>query len=175
MTKLDKFADSLIKKTNKKATIINNPDWLKKVKNPLSAKKKFLNRTKYLELSRKLIKKAKKNKINSKIRTKIGSKLFYIRYADDFLIGYQGTKNNAKEYIKNIKNFIKSNLQLNCTGFKLISAHSDYVNYLGFKLSCPKKEETLTKNRPIREFKKLKNKLTMRKVNENSKYLKTLE
>lgn len=105
----------------------------------------------------------------------MGFKLSYVRYMDDFITGYYGKKSDVKESLKRIETFIKSNLQLNCTRFKLINARSSYVDYLGFRLKCLKKEKASSQNRLTRAFDKLKNRLLTRKLIENSRYLKILE
>lgn len=129
----------------------------------------------YLQLSKKLSKNAKKSKTRSGITTKMGCRLMYVRYIDAFLIGYYGKKSDVKEPLKRIEVFIKSNLQLNCTSFKLSNVYSHYVDYLGFNIKCLQKETVPNKHRSVRAFEKLKNRLHMRKLIENSTYLKILE
>lgn len=165
-----------MKKIEKKSVKTPNPEWYQMITKPLlNMKKKKLDWVEVLRFNKKIHRKARKNKIKPKIITSIGSKLFYVRHAGDFLFGYLGKKNEAKETFLTITNFIKSNLRLNCVGFKLKSAHSDIMKYLGFCLRYPKKSENLSKSRPVQKFEKLKNRLTVRKAIENSRYLKTLE
>lgn len=175
LTKFDRFLESLIAQTNSKPVVRRNNEWSLMVKNPLKVKFFFLNRMEYLQLSSKLFKDAKKSKIRFDIITKAGCKLLYVRHMDDFLTGYYGKKSDTKKPLKRIEMFIESNLQLKCTNFKLSNACSNYVNYLGFKIKCSKKKTVPSKNRPVHAFKKLKNRLLMRKLIENSAYLKTLE
>lgn len=175
MIKLDRFLELLMEQTNSKSTIKKNNERSLWVKNPLKIKNFFLNRIEYLQLSKKLLKNAKKNKMRSDIVTKMGCKLLYVRHIDDFIIGYSGKKSDVKEPLKRIEMFIKSNLQLNCAGFKLSNACSNYVNYLGFSIKCSKKETVLSKRRSVHAFEKLKNRLRTRKLIENSAYLKILE
>lgn len=175
MAKFDRFLELLIVQINSKSIATKNNEWLLIVKNPLKIKNFFLNRVEYLQLSKKLFKNAKKNKIRSEIIAKMSCKLFYVRHIDDFIIGYSGKKSDVKKPLKRIEMFIKSNLQFNCTSFKLSNACSNYVNYLGFSIKCSEKEIVPSKHRSARAFEKLKNRLRVRKLIENSAYLKLLE
>jgi hypothetical protein len=175
MAKFDRFVELLIVQTNSQSIVKKNNEWLLMVKDPLKIKNFFLNRIEYLQLSKRLFKNAKKNRIRSGIIAKMGCELLYVRHIDDFIIGYSGKKSDVKEPLKRTEMFIKSNLQLNCTSFKLSNAYSDYVNYLGFSIKCFKKEIVFSKHRSICTFEKLKDRLRVRKLIENSTYLKTLE
>ena len=175
MSKFDRFLELLIVQTNSRLVAKGNNEWSLMVKNPLKIKNFFLDRVEYLRLSKELFKNAKKSNISSGIITKMGCQLLYVRHINDFIIGYYGKKSDTKEPLKRMEMFIRSNLQLNCTSFKLINACSNYVDYLGFRIKCLKKKTFYTKNRSVRAFEKLKNRLFMRKLIENSTYLKTLE
>jgi hypothetical protein len=166
MTKFDRFIESLILETANKSMM---------VKNPLHIRFFFLDRVQYLQLGSQLPKETKKNNSKTKQIFKTGFKLLYVRHINHFLFGYYGQKGEIKELSKRIEAFFKLNLHLNCIRFKFINVYSNCVNYLGFKLRYQKKQETLIKNKTIRAFEKLKNRLTMRKWVENSKYLKILE
>lgn len=175
MAKFDRFLELLTVQINSQSIVKKNNEWLSIVKDPLKIKNFFLNRVEYLQLSKKLFKNAKKNKIKSGITVKIGCKLLYVRHIDDFMLGYSGKKSDVKESLKRVEMFIKSNLQLSCTSFKLSNACSNYVNYLGFRIKCVKQEIVPSKHRSARAFEKLKNRLRVRKLIENSAYLKILE
>lgn len=175
MTKFDRFLELLSVQIKSKSVAKGNNECYLMEKNPLKIKNFFLNRVEYLQLSKKLFKNAKKSKIRSSIITKMGCQLWYVRYIHDFIIGYCGKKSDIKEPLKRIEMFIRSNLQLNCTCFKLINAYSNHVDYLGFSIKCSKKKTPDIKSRSARAFEKLKNRLLMRKLIENSTYLKTLE
>lgn len=122
MTKFDRFLESLMVQINRKSIVGKNNECSLMVKNTLKKKAFFLNRIEYLQLSKELFKKAKKSKDRSETITKMGCKLFYVRHIDNFIIGYYGKKSDVKEPLKRIEMFIRSNLQLNCTSFKLINA-----------------------------------------------------
>lgn len=175
MIKFDRFLELLMVQTNRRLIAKENNELSLMVKSPLKIKNFFLNRVEYLRLSKELFKNAKKSNIRPGIITKMGSQLLYVRHINDFIIGYYGKKSGIKEPLKRIEMFIRSNLQLNCTSFKLINACTNYVDYLGFSIKCSKKRTFYTKKRSVRAFEKLKNRLFTRKLIENSTYLKTLE
>ena len=175
MVKFDRFLELLSVQTKSEAIAKKNNECYLMEKNSLKIKNFFLNRVEYLQLSKKLFNNAKKGKVRSSIITKMGCQFLHVRYIHDFVIGYCGKKSYIKEPLKRIEMFIRSNLQLNCTSFKLINACSNHVDYLGFSLKCSKKRIPDTKSRSACAFDKLKNRLFMRKLIENSTYLKTLE
>lgn len=51
-------------------------------------------------------------KLPSKIHSKDGYRIYYVRYADDFLIGVNGSKKRAEELRDNIKTYLESKLSL---------------------------------------------------------------
>lgn len=60
------------------------------------------------------------------------SRLYYVRYADDFLLGYVGSKKTANDIYEEIQNFLKEKLAFNCNKSKTGVVHSSvHVKYLG--------------------------------------------
>ncbi len=67
------------------------------------------------------------------------NRLYYTRYADDFILGYIGTKNRAEEIFQEIIDFLKNNLNLEISRDKSkVVFGSDGVSFLGYKISIPK-------------------------------------
>lgn len=63
------------------------------------------------------------------------NRLTYSRYADDFLLGYRGTKIEAREILGEILNFCESTLNMGVNPDKTGIAHKeDGVIYLGYKI-----------------------------------------
>nr|QFP99053.1 hypothetical protein [Rhizaria sp.] len=60
--------------------------------------------------------------------------IYYVRYADDFLLGINGPRSLAVEVKKEISTFISSDLHFECSKAGLHHALSDWVDYLGFSL-----------------------------------------
>ena len=63
-------------------------------------------------------------------------KLNYIRYADDFILGFAGTKTEAKEIKNEISNFLKDNLNLELSQEKTLITHAitEKARFLGYEL-----------------------------------------
>ncbi len=68
---------------------------------------------------------------------KIGYKrLSYVRYADDFLLGFIGSKDEAKEIKEKIQTFLALNLKLELSAEKTLitNATSFPANFLGYEI-----------------------------------------
>jgi len=64
-------------------------------------------------------------------------RLRYIRYADDFLLGYAGTKAEAEEIKAKLGNFLRDNLKLELSQNKTLITHaqSEKAKFLGYHVS----------------------------------------
>lgn len=63
------------------------------------------------------------------------SRLYYARYADDFILGYVGTKKNANEIFEVIQTFLKDKLFFTCNKSKTGVVHSSvHTKYLGTRI-----------------------------------------
>ncbi|MEE1132727.1 MAG: reverse transcriptase/maturase family protein [Caryophanon sp.] len=72
-------------------------------------------------------------------------KLSYVRYADDFLIGIIGTKEDAERIKRKIKSFLKTELDLELSEEKTLVTHvSKRAKFLGYEITkrVPKLERT---------------------------------
>jgi retron-type reverse transcriptase len=84
-------------------------------------------------------------------------RLKYVRYADDFLIGVIGSKEDSKKIKEDVKNFLKSNLKLELSDEKTLITHAEKTaKFLGYEISInksnlAKKDKT---GRMIRSFNK---------------------
>lgn len=78
-----------------------------------------------------------RSKMVSKIPTK-GYRIYYVRYADDFLIGINGTRTQAVKLRKEIQKFLqeKLELQLNMDKTKITSAINGRAKFLGAELKA---------------------------------------
>lgn len=62
-------------------------------------------------------------------------RLKYVRYADDFLIGIIGSKQDAKEIKEDIKNFLDQKLKLELSDEKTLITHTeDSAHFLGYEI-----------------------------------------
>lgn len=146
----DLFMENLIKEfsTDKKKVSINNPEYeytYRKIRNQFKNLKKYLIE-KGLKYSRNLKKTCQKifikwkglkqkvkdvKKMNSTIRTE--NRIYYNRYADDFVIGIIGDKQFAEMIKAKITIFLKEELLLDLSEEKTkITYAIDGFNYLGY-------------------------------------------
>ncbi len=140
LDKLDKYIMEYVRKFDKGKTTTRKPyegrtnlDWQKKV-----AMKKLKNVRD--ENERKEI--VKQLKVIDKERLQIPSfdemddgykRLKYVRYADDFLIGVIGSKEDSQRIKEDIKNFLMSELKLELSEDKTLITHSKKVaKFLGY-------------------------------------------
>jgi group II intron reverse transcriptase/maturase len=62
-------------------------------------------------------------------------RLKYVRYADDFLLGYIGSEKEAYEIMEKIKGYLRTSLQLDCSEDKTkVALHTTGVRFLGYDL-----------------------------------------
>lgn len=52
-------------------------------------------------------------------------KIYYVRYADDFLMGVDGPREVARTILDQVKNYISSNLHFTCSKAELLHARSN--------------------------------------------------
>jgi group II intron reverse transcriptase/maturase len=64
------------------------------------------------------------------------SRLWYVRYADDFLLGFVGPKNEAGNIKRKLSDFIKQKLHMELNEKKTLitHAHDDYARFLGYDI-----------------------------------------
>jgi len=64
-------------------------------------------------------------------------RLRYVRYADDFLLGYAGTKDEAEEMKRKIKEWLRDNLKLTLSDEKTLITHAttQKARFLGYDIA----------------------------------------
>jgi group II intron reverse transcriptase/maturase len=84
-------------------------------------------------------------------------KLRYIRYADDFLLGYTGTKEEAEEIKTRIGVFLRDSLKLELSEEKTLITHgrTESARFLGYDLVTLQVDDRITKTRDGREMRML--------------------
>lgn len=69
-------------------------------------------------------------------------KLYYVRYADDWLIGVHGSKQDCVLIKQNISDFLKNQLKLTLSEEKTLITHSDQkIRFLGYDVSVSRSQE----------------------------------
>jgi retron-type reverse transcriptase len=102
-------------------------------------------------------------------------RVYYVRYADDYLIAVKGPKWLAKEIMKKSQDFLKSSLHFSLKGGDLAHGSHNAVRFLGFDIKIPSREErSVVETRKILSFKKIRNRLVNRKRIMKERYEKSL-
>lgn len=66
-------------------------------------------------------------------------RVFYVRYADDFLIGVIGSKADAEQIKKDVGSFIRENLHLEMSEEKTLITHGhNFAKFLGYEITVSK-------------------------------------
>lgn len=74
----------------------------------------------------------------------------YVRYADDFLIGVIGSKDDCVKAKEDIKNYLLETLRLELSDEKtLITNSSDKAKFLGYEITIRRSEKTRKDNRGV--------------------------
>jgi len=75
-------------------------------------------------------------------------RLRYVRYADDFLLGFVGPANEAREIRDRLAEFLKTNLKLTLSMEKTFVTHAsdDKAKFLGYELTVTRKGSLISDN-----------------------------
>lgn len=177
LSSLDFYVESLQVKYNREGSTSDNPEYRKRTR--VDQKKfaglSFKERTKKAKFEKD---KALAEGIESTITVSKPIKIYYVRYADDMLFGFNTEKSLAKKVINDIRTFIKSDLHLDCqkdsAKSKLIHGISELTNFLGFKIGLYP-TNTNFKSKHLTRFYKLKANLKRKRVMESERYFKMNE
>ena len=76
-------------------------------------------------------------------------RLNYVRYADDFLLGFAGPNREAKEIKDRLKQFLRDNLKLELSEEKTLITHatSEKARFLGYDVSVTQCDSKITGNK----------------------------
>ncbi|MEZ4671460.1 MAG: reverse transcriptase domain-containing protein [Anaerolineae bacterium] len=83
-------------------------------------------------------------------------RLYYVRYADDFLIGFVGTKAEALTIKRQLGEFIKDTLHLHLSEDKTLITHgrSEYAHFLGYAVSIYHNDRKRSYDRRVQGMKR---------------------
>lgn len=131
MTKLDEFIDKLTQVYEKKGgKKISNKEFRSKTWTTSKSTAKRKNEAKLAR--QKLNTQGIKRLVYKEGETP--TKIYYTRYADEFLIGISGNKTLAKKLMEATISFLKSELHLNTSRSQLVHAKTNWIKFLGFQL-----------------------------------------
>jgi hypothetical protein len=76
-------------------------------------------------------------------------RLRYVRYADDFLLGFAGPKGEAEEIRQRLGEFLEQKLKLTLSVEKTLITHAtdDKAKFLGYEVTVSRQEDLLSENR----------------------------
>jgi hypothetical protein len=76
-------------------------------------------------------------------------RLRYVRYADDWLLGFAGPKHEAEEIKSKIRTFLRDELKLELSEPKTLITHaaSQAAHFLGYEIRAQFADDKITKNR----------------------------
>jgi len=151
LDKLDKFMKEYAEKFDKGAKRTDNPDYFR-----LSRKIAKLNyKLEQVEESQRTLRREKVKEI-LKERSQLSAgkdiddtfrRLKYIRYADDFLIGVIGSKEDCQFIKKDISDFLSEKLKLELSDEKTLITHaSDRAKFLGYEIYVRKSTTDTKRN-----------------------------
>ncbi len=91
------------------------------------------------------IREIKKQMLKLPAKHQSDKKLSYVRYADDFLIAINGSKENCEEIKKQLSCFLSTDLRLTLSEEKTLITHSsEKVRFLGYDVSVRRNSEVKT-------------------------------
>lgn len=174
LNELDYFMDRLKKEVDKGVPGETTKEWRQatfvKASELSRAKTRKAKSKLRRELYRKKVKLAEKAGIprrpitDEQAGNKVYHRIYYVRYADDYLIAVKGPKWLAKDIQEKTQNFLKSNLHFSLKGGDLVHGAHNSVRFLGFDIKVPKRNErSVVETRKILSFKKMRNRLLNRK------------
>ena len=76
-------------------------------------------------------------------------RLRYVRYADDFLLGFIGSRNEAEEIKSRLRDFLAGRLRLELSEAKTLITHgrTEAARFLGYEITVSHNDSKLTKGR----------------------------
>lgn len=177
LSSLDFYVENLQSKYNREGSSMRNLEFRKRTRTDQKkfAGLNFREQTKRVRFERD---KAIAEGIEPTVIVSKPIAIYYVRYADDTLFGFNMDKPLAKKILNNIRTFIKSDLHLDCQTdsekSKLIHGISNLTSFLGFKIGLYP-TNTSFKSKHLTRFYKLKANLKRKRVIESEKYFKMQE
>ena len=143
LNRLDRFVeDTLIPQYTKGEERRRNPEYMRLMKKASKCRKK--GQTEQAESLRKQAQRIPSMDANDPDFRR----LRYVRYADDFLLGYVGTKAEAEEIKRQLQKFLQEELKLDLSEAKTLITHarSEAARFLGYKVTLLHNDAKRTKD-----------------------------
>jgi group II intron reverse transcriptase/maturase len=89
-----------------------------------------------------LIKPLRQKLLKTPSRSQTDKKVYYIRYADDFIIGVKGNKEDCQQLKQKLSEFISRNLKMELSEEKTLITHSNtYARFLSYDVRVRRSDE----------------------------------
>lgn len=153
LNEFDKYVSTYIQKFNKGTRRKRNPEyhridarkqyWIKKLRKLEKGTSRYIKVSVEIKrYSRLLLSTPASEPMDNEFR-----RMYYIRYADDFLVGIIGAKIDAIQAKEDFKIFMGNNLKLELSGEKTLITHSaKRIRFLGYDITI-KRNNTPRKNK----------------------------
>lgn len=103
------------------------------------------------------MKKCRQELLKIPVKLQTDKKIKYIRYADDFLIGVNGSKEDCEQIKKELTEFLRENLKLELSQEKTLITHSNTeVRFLGYNIKVRRNQEVFKVKGPTKNYIKRK-------------------
>jgi hypothetical protein len=91
-------------------------------------------------------------------------RLKYVRYADDFLLGYVGPRSEAEEITQQLREFLREELKLDLSEAKTLITHarSEAARFLGYEVTVQQEDTRRTKTRQGRKRRSVNGRIGLR-------------
>ena len=134
---LDKFVHELGEKYQKPCERRITPEY-SRLSGKMSRVKKKANKTENEAERTALIKEYKKLRsqlLKTPCKSQTDKNIRYVRYADDFIIGVKGSREDCEEIKKKLADFISGTLKMELSSEKTLITHSgEYARFLGYDI-----------------------------------------
>ena len=134
---LDKFVDEITKKFNEPAEEKFTADY-RKIQNAIAVTKKKIKKTDDSTVKNELLyllKNQRKQLLKTPCKSQTDKKIKYIRYADDFILGVNGSKGDCIKIKQQLSDFISNTLKMELSEEKTLITHSNtYAKFLGYNI-----------------------------------------
>lgn len=177
MHPLDKFVENVIENVTKRNKKKLNFEYKRMIKLDSKKIKKISAkmRDRITKKPKKLVKKFYiKKLLNDSKKTPV--RMYYARYANDYILGFFMSKINMKIIIKNIITFIINDLKLEVIKTTLKCSTSNKVPFLGFEIRAVLPEKfNYYRKKEFEAYRRHKNNVLRKGVQEYEKFLKMVE
>ncbi len=123
----------------------------------------------------KRMKSTKKEFLKTPCKSQTDKKIKYIRYADDFMIGVNGSKEDCSEIKKQLTEFIASSLKMELSEEKTLITHSNTkARFLGYDVRVRRNNRTIKREKNTNVTKRTLNQMTELTIPFDDKIMKFL-